>query len=136
MNTLTVPANVDYLDQVIDFVNHELEAYDCPMKAQMQLELAVEEVFVNISSYAYKPVEGEAEIRCEVETEPLRVLIQFLDNGKPFDPLAKKDYDTSPEAFDETSVGGLGIFMTKQTMDEVEYAYEDGKNILTIRKKL
>ena len=136
MNELTVPANVDYLDKVIDFINNELEAYDCPMKAHMQLELAVEEIFVNIASYAYRPVEGEAEIRCDVLTDPLRVEIQFLDGGKPFDPLAKKDYDTSPEAFDETTVGGLGIFMTKQMMDDVQYAYEDGKNILTIRKSL
>lgn len=134
MNILTVPANVDCLDKVIAFINEELEAYDCPVKAQAQLELAVEEIFVNIASYAYNPAEGEAEIRCEVMTGPLRVEIQFLDGGKPFDPLAKKDYDTSPEAFDEESVGGLGIYMTKQTMDEVQYAYEDGKNILTIKK--
>ena len=136
MNTLTVPANVDCLDQVIGFINDELEKYDCPMKAQMQLEIAVEEIFVNIANYAYRPVEGEAEIRCDVLTGPLRVEIQFLDGGKPFDPLAKKDYDTSPEAFDDTVVGGLGIYMTKQTMDDVQYAYKDGKNILTIRKSL
>lgn len=136
MNTLTVPASVDYLDRVIEFINNELEAYDCPMKAQMQLELAVEEIFVNIASYAYNPVEGEAEVRCEVLTDPLRVVIQFLDGGKPFDPLAKEEYDTSPEAFDDTKVGGLGIYMTRKTMDEVQYAYENGKNILTIRKEL
>ena len=136
MNTLTVPASVDRLEQVIEFINSELESYDCLPKVQMQLELAVEEIFVNIASYAYKPIEGEAEIRCDVLGDPLRVEIQFLDGGKPFDPLAKEDYDTSPEAFDESKVGGLGIYMTKQTMDDVHYVYQDGKNILTIKKNL
>ena len=133
MKTLTVAAKVDSLDAVTDFVNGELEAYDCPMKVQMQLELAIEEIFANIVSYAYQPAEGEAEIRCEVAEDPLSVVIQFLDGGKPFDPLAR---ETPEEAFAEDQVGGLGIFMVKNTMDDIQYSYEKGKNILTIRKAL
>ena len=63
------------------------------------------------------------------------MVIQFLDHGKPFDPLAKEDADTSEEALMDR-IGGLGILLVKETMDEVSYSYEDGKNILTILKKL
>lgn len=135
MKSLTVPAKTEYIDEINDFVGQELEQYDCPVKIQMQIELAIEEIFVNIASYAYHPVEGEAEIRCEVLQDPLRVVIQFLDHGKPYDPLAKEDADTSEEALLERE-GGLGILLVKKTMDDVQYAYEDGKNVLTILKKL
>ena len=66
MKSLTVPAKTECIDEINDFVGQELEAYDCPMKVQMQIELAIEEIFVNIASYAYHPVEGEAEIRCDI----------------------------------------------------------------------
>ncbi len=135
MKSLTVPAKTEYLDEINAFVGEELEQYDCPMGIQMQIELAIEEIFVNIASYAYKPIDGEAEIRCEVLRDPLRVVIQFLDNGKPYDPLAKEDADTSVEALEERE-GGLGILLVKKTMDDVKYAYANGKNILTIRKNL
>ena len=135
MKSLTVPAKTECIDEIKDFVGQELEAYDCPMKVQMQIELAIEEIFVNIASYAYHPVEGEAEIRCEVLQDPLRVVIQFLDGGKPYDPLAKEDADTSVEALEERE-GGLGILLVKKTMDDVKYVYENGKNILTIQKNL
>ena len=105
------------------------------MSAQMQIELAVEEIFVNIASYAYDSEDGEAEVRCKVLEDPLRVVVQFLDSGKPFDPLAREDADTSEDALMGRE-GGLGIFLVKSTMDSVEYAYEGGKNILTIRKNL
>lgn len=135
MKSLTVPAKSECLDEIIAFVDGELEAYDCPMKAQMQIEMAIEEIFINIASYAYHPVEGEAEIRCEVLQEPLRVVIQLLDAGKPYDPLAKEDADISEEAI-MSREGGLGILMVKNAMDNVQYTYEDGKNILTIQKNL
>ena len=135
MKSLTVPAKTECLDEVNDFVSEELEAYDCPMKVQLQIQLAIEEIFINIASYAYHPVEGEAEVRCEVLEDPLRVVIQFLDGGKPYDPLAKEDADTSAEAL-MGRVGGLGILLVKKTMDDVKYAYEGGKNILTIEKNL
>ena len=134
MKTLTVPAELEQLQNVQDFISGELEAFDCPMKAQFQIEVAVEEIFVNIVSYAYRPEVGEATVRCAVE-EPLQVTIQFLDHGKPFDPLAKEDADTSGEALEERE-GGLGILMVKKSMDDVRYDYENGKNILTIRKRL
>lgn len=135
MDNLIVTAEVKNLDAVTDFVLQRPEIAACPKNTQLQLRLAVEEVFVNIASYAYDPSIGPAEVRCEVLDDPLRVVIQFLDHGKPFDPLAKEDADTSEEALMER-IGGLGILLVKETMDEVSYSYEDGKNILTILKKL
>ena len=135
MKSLTVSAKAECLDEINAFLEGELEAYDCPMKTQMQIEVAVEEIFINIASYAYHPVEGEAEIRCEVLRDPLRVVIQLLDSGRPYDPLAKEDADTSEEAI-MAREGGLGILMVKKTMDDVKYSYENGKNVLTIQKNL
>lgn len=135
MENLTVIAAVENLDEVNSFVLKRLEKYGCEKKVLMQIRLAVEEIFVNIASYAYDPSVGPAEVRCEVLDDPLRVVIQFLDGGKPFDPLAKEDADISEEALLERE-GGLGIFLVKETMDDVKYEYRDGKNVLTILKKL
>jgi len=135
MESLTVTAVVENLDEVIAFVAKRLENYGCERKTLMQIRLAVEEIFVNISSYAYDPSVGPAEVRCEVLEDPMRVIIQFLDGGKPFDPLAKEDADTSEEAL-MSRIGGLGILLVKETMDDVSYEYKDGQNILTILKNL
>ena len=135
VESLKVMAKTDQLDTVTDFVEEKLALYDCPMRTMLQLRLAIEEIFVNIASYAYSPAEGEAEVRCGVLEDPLRVVIQFLDSGRPFDPLAREDADTSAEGL-MSREGGLGILLVKKTMDDVQYSYEDGKNILTIVKKL
>lgn len=133
MDCITVPASIDQLENVQNFVTEHLERYDCSMKAMMQIEIAVEEIFVNIANYAYCPEAGEATVCCEVEKEPLKVVIQFLDYGKPFNPLDKKDADITQEALLRRE-GGLGILMVKKSMDSVRYSHEDGKNILTISK--
>ena len=133
MARLDIKAETDSLDKVTEFIDEQLEAADCSMKAQMQIELAVEEIFVNIAHYAYTPNIGMAGIT--VETQGDSVLITFEDSGVPYDPLAKEDPDVTLSAQDRR-VGGLGIFMVKKSMDDVRYAYIDGKNILTLEKKL
>ena len=100
-----------------------------------QIEVAIEEILVNIVSYAGLSEADGVEVRCEVTEDPLRVVVQFLDGGIPFDPLGKGDPDISPDALMDRE-GGLGIFMVKKMMDDVSYAYEDGKNTLTILKNL
>ena len=135
MKSLTVPAKTEYMPQVNGFIDTQLDALDCPTAAKIQIDLAVEEIFVNIASYAYGVEDGKAETRCEVQEDPVQVVIQFLDNGQPYDPLAREEADTSPEAI-MGRVGGLGILLVKKTMDDVQYAYEGGRNILTIQKKL
>ncbi len=135
MKELTLEATVDNLNAVTDFVNEQLELYDCPMKAQMQIDVAIDELFSNIAHYAYNPNVGPATVRVEVAEDPLSVIITFIDNGIPYDPLAKADPDITLSA-EERGIGGLGIFMVKKTMDDVTYEYKDGQNILKIKKHL
>ena len=135
MKELTIAATVENIETVTDFVNEQLEALDCPMKAQMQIDIAIDELFGNIAHYAYDPEVGNATVRVEVVGDPLSVVITFIDGGVPYDPLAAADPDTSLSA-EERGVGGLGIFMVKKSMDEITYRYEGGKNILSIRKKI
>ena len=135
MKELTIAATVENIETVTDFVNEQLEALDCPMKAQMQIDIAIDELFSNIARYAYAPNVGEATVRVEVTEDPLAVVITFIDNGVPYDPLAKADPNTTLSA-EEREIGGLGIFMVKKTMDEIAYEYKDGQNILAIKKNL
>ena len=135
MKELIVQASADRLEDVQEFVRGELEAAGGSLKVMSQVEIAVEEIYVNIVHYAYPSGGGEAVIRCETDTEMSKITIQFVDAGTPFDPLAKEDADISLSA-EERSIGGLGILMVKKLMDEVTYCYEEGKNILTIVKYL
>lgn len=123
------------LDTVMEFLEQNLETADCPPKAQMQICVAAEEIFVNIAHYAYGSETGKATVRVELSGDPVTVTITFMDNGVPFDPLAKEDPDVTLTA-DERKIGGLGIFMTKKTMDDVTYEYKDGKNILQMKKMI
>ena len=135
MKELTVEAKTTNIEAVTDFVNEQLEALDCPMKAQMQIDIAIDELFGNIAHYAYSPEIGKATVRVEVIEDPLAVTITFIDNGVPYDPLAKADPDTTLSA-EEREIGGLGIYMVKKSMDDITYEYKDGQNILTIKKKI
>ena len=132
---LTIDATVENIEKVTEFVNERLEACDCPMKAQMQIDVAIDELFSNISHYAYDPDVGPATVRVETKKDPLSVIITFIDNGKPYDPLAKTDPDVTLSAEDR-KIGGLGIFLVKKTMDDVSYEYKNGQNILTIKKNI
>ena len=135
MKELNIAATVENIEVVTEFVNEQLEALDCPMKAQMQIDIAIDELFGNIAHYAYNPDVGDATVRVEVVEEPLAVVITFIDKGVPYDPLAKADPNTTLSA-EEREIGGLGIFMVKKTMDEITYEYKDGQNILAIKKSL
>ena len=131
---LILPAKVENLDEVQAFVGERV-GEDCSPKAQMQLDLAVEEIFVNIANYAYAPGEGKAAVRVQVSEEPRRVDVTFRDRGVPYNPLEKEDPDVTALAA-ERKLGGLGIFLTKQLMDEVQYEYRDGQNVLTLTKRI
>ena len=130
---LDIEAKADNLEQVITLVDSMLETVDCPLKLQMQIELAVEEIFVNIANYAYAPGTGRVHIRLTLSDPPVTAEIVFIDSGVQYDPLAKEDPDITLSA-EQREIGGLGIFLTKKTMDEVSYSYSGGNNILTLRK--
>lgn len=132
---LTVEARDEQLAVVQDFVQELLDSAGVSLKAQMQISIAVEEIFVNISHYAYTPNIGSATIRIRITENPPELTLVFLDRGIPYDPTKAESPDLSLPA-DEREVGGLGIFMTKQLVDKVSYEYRDGQNILTLLRRL
>ena len=133
MKELTIAATVENIEAVTDFVNQQLEELACPMKAQMQINIAIDELFSNIAHYSYNPEIGQATVRVEVMENPLAVSITFIDNGVPYDPLSKENPDLTLSA-EERQIGGLGIYLVKKSMDEITYEYKDGQNILSIKK--
>ena len=135
MKELTLQAALPNLAGVTDFIDRHLDAAGCPAKTRMQISLAAEEIFVNIANYAYAPEKGRAVVRVEASDDPVTVTITFIDQGVPYDPLKREEPDVTLSA-EERKIGGLGIFLTKKTMDNVSYEYRDGKNILTLKKKI
>lgn len=136
MKELVIEADRSNTPQVQAFIDEQLEEIDCPMMTQMSIDIAVEELFVNIASYAYDSEIGMAVVQVTVHEDPLSVEITFIDNGRQYDLLAKADPDTTISSAKQRKIGGLGIFMVKKSMDNVNYEYKDGKNILTIKKNL
>ena len=135
MKELDITAVLENLDTVLQFVDTHLEQAECSPKIQMQIDLAVEEIFVNIANYAYHPETGPATVRVEVRPDGSAVTITFIDQGVPFDPLAKEDPDVTLPS-EQRKVGGLGVFFVKQNMDDIQYEYLNGSNILTLKKEL
>ena len=128
-------AKTEVLSDVLAFVEENLESYQCARKTQTALCVAIEEVFVNVARYAYSDGEGSVKIGIRFEEDSRVVTFRVSDNGVPFDPLKKPDPDVTLSA-EAREIGGLGIFITKKTMDSVTYVYENGENILTMTKKI
>lgn len=131
--SFTVDAKGENLDKVTDFVHQYLKGEDYSDKVVNEIDLAVEEIFVNIANYAYGNGEGTVEIILDKNNNFLT--LTFKDSGIPFDPLKKEDPDTKLSS-SERQIGGLGIFLVKKVMDKVTYAYQDGCNVFTMTKKL
>ena len=130
---LRVPAKLEGMDVILAFVSYLLDINGCSTKTRTQLRIAVEELYVNVTLYAYPDGDGWAEMRGSIEDGV--ATFKLIDGGRPFDPLAKEDPDTMLSGEDR-EIGGLGIFMVKTTMDEMTYEYRDGCNQLMMRKKL
>ena len=135
MMNKSFPAKVEALSDVLGFVDETLESYGCPMKTQTAICVAIEEVFVNVAHYAYGDGEGDMALGISFDGESREITFRMTDKGTPFDPLKKPDPDITLSA-EEREIGGLGIFITKKTMDMVSYAYENSENILTMIKKI
>ena len=135
MKELTVEAVVENIPRVTAFIEEELEQAACPMKAIMQIGLAIDELFCNIARYAYPGGTGSATVRLEIDRAARVASLTFIDGGVPYNPLEKEDPDVTLSA-EERQIGGLGIFLVKKTMDGMRYERRDGKNLLTITKKI
>ncbi len=132
-SVLRIPARLEGMDVILSFVSLLLDAHGCTPKARTQMRMAIEELYVNVTLYAYPEGDGWAEIQGSVENGVAE--FRLIDGGKPFNPLAKDDPDTELPG-EERNIGGLGIFMVKTMVDELKYEYSDGCNRLTLRKKL
>ena len=135
MTDRTFPAKTEALSDVLGFIEETLEGLGCPMKLQTAICVATEEVFVNVARYAYPEGEGDVTLHVGFDTETRTVTFRMADKGVPFDPLKKPDPDVTLSA-EERQIGGLGIFITKKTMDSLSYSYVNGENILTMIKKI
>ena len=131
---LTIEALINNVDDVTDFVNEALECLGCSMRAQLQIDVAIDEIFSNIARYAYGESTGMATVRVEPGVEPRSVVLTFVDSGIPYNPLDHDDPDTTLSA-EEREPGGLGIFIVKRTMDVVTYEHKCGNNILRVMKR-
>ena len=134
MREFTTEATLDQLDEVLAFVDEDLGKYSEDEKAIIQIDIAVEEIFVNIAHYAYAPNTGTAKISLEIAGDAPTAKVTFEDGGVPYDPLSRPDPDVTLDV-NHREIGGLGIYMVKQTMDELHYDYENGHNVLTLVKR-
>ncbi len=132
---LLLEASEENLLKVKAFLDSFLIGLGFSDKAKRRIHLAVEEIFINIASYAYYPEVGEAEIHIMCVDDPPGITISMADGGKPYDPLKQPDPDVTISA-EERQIGGLGIFLVKTYVDGIRYEYKEGKNVLTIRKNL
>lgn len=135
MKEWTFEATVDRIPWLTDQINEALESLECSMKAQMQIDVAIDELLANIASYAYAPGTGDVTVRFDFDADSRIATVTFIDAGVPYDPLGKPDPDVTLDA-GEREVGGLGIFLVKKTMDDMTYARRDGRNVLTIHKRI
>lgn len=124
-------AEENELNSVQSFVLSCLENLHLDIKLINQIRIAVEEIFVNIACYAYVN-KGNATVRVNVKEDKFEIV--FIDSGVKFNPLEKQDPNTKASA-NERGIGGLGIFMVKNLMDDVTYKFENNQNILTLVKK-
>ena len=135
MKEIALEAVLNNLDTAMQFVDAQLEEAECSPKTQMQIDLSVEEIFVNIANYAFRPNTGSVTIRVSFQPDNALITVTFIDNGVPYNPLAKEDPDLTLPA-EERSIGGLGILLVKKNMDSLRYEYKNGQNILTMEKRL
>ncbi len=131
---IRVAATKENLETVTAFLDEILDEKDCPLKVRLQIDLALEEMYINIANYAYTPKIGEMELRVAFDEAGRELTMVLIDSGIPYDPLAKKDPDVTLSA-DKRKIGGLGIYLVKKTMDSMMYERRDGRNIVTMKKK-
>ena len=135
MEEIKVKADIANMPTVTAFVNERLEAVPVERKLVLKIGMVIDEILNNISNYGYEGEKGDVTVGVEISPDKSMVTLKFMDNGVPYDPLAKEDPDVTLTA-EQRKIGGLGIFMVKKSMDAVEYEYIDGTNNLTMRKKI
>ncbi|MFI3175337.1 MAG: ATP-binding protein [Bacillota bacterium] len=133
MKHCKLEADVSSLSTLISFLEVELEREEISVKIVNQMFIVAEEIFVNIAHYAYAK-RGMVDIFLEINAEIRQIEMTFQDSGIPFDPLAKPDADITLSS-EERGIGGMGILMVKKMTDSLSYRFENGNNILHLKKR-
>lgn len=131
----TLDATIENVETITGLIDEKLEEAGASMKAEMQINIVIDEIFSNIAKYGYASGKGDATVTLDILQDPLRAEITFINSGEPYDPLAQEDPDIHA-ALDDRPMGGLGILIIKKTMDDVSYEYKDKQNVLTVVKTL
>ena len=131
---LVLPNDIETIPQLNEFIDLVAEEVGLDMSLTMSLNLAMEEAVVNVMDYAY-PDGQKGDVEIEVTADQEWMTFVITDTGIAFDPTTKEDADTTLSA-EERPIGGLGIFLVRQLMDDINYKREGNKNVLTLRKKL
>ena len=132
MKEIILESKSENLNTLLLEIEELIEDKRISIKSKLQLELIIEELFVNICSYAYEDV-GDIKIKYGLLEEPLRIVVTFIDNGIEFNPLSKTAPDLTLEA-EQRDIGGLGLTIVRKNVDKIDYKYENNQNILTIEK--
>jgi anti-sigma regulatory factor (Ser/Thr protein kinase) len=130
LSNIKLPAKIEYLRKLMSSVSHCAREQGFNQKRISEIELAAEEALVNIFNYAYPGNEGDVEVICKLDPQD-RLIIEILDSGVPFDMLSLGEPDTTAD-ISERKVGGLGIFLIRKLMDDVQYQHEGTKNVLSL----
>lgn len=120
-------------EEIIDAILRTPEVASCP-KESYAIHLVCEELVVNVVSYAYAD-EAEGYLKIQIEKADGTITIRFIDGGVAFNPLEREMPDVSL-SMEERQIGGLGIFLTVQMMDEVQYERINNENVVTIKKRI
>ena len=136
MKNICVKADAQNIDEVFDFIEGELADIEsvCRMDV-LKIHMIVDEIFTNISSYAYDNDKGTATISFDYKTRNDYISLTFTDQGRPYNPLEEKLPDMELSA-GKRKIGGLGVLMVLNIADDIHYEYKDGSNILTIIKHI
>ena len=126
-------ATLEALGTALDPVMDELDVLGVDKKTAYKIRLALDEILTNVVSYAYEDEQGEVEVNYEIQDDPRMIVVNVIDEGKAFNPLEIEDPDLTLDIKDR-QIGGLGLFIVKNTMDDVSYVRNNNKNILTIKK--
>ncbi len=131
---LFVDSPIENFAVVKDWMQNIFDEIGCVGKTTKQLFIAVDEIFTNISLYAYENV-GKVNFKAIFNADDKSLKISIIDNGDKYNPLERPDPDIAQRIKDKT-VGGLGIFLVKKMVDSIEYSRSDNKNILVLTKKI
>ncbi|MBQ9030219.1 MAG: anti-sigma factor antagonist [Parasporobacterium sp.] len=128
-------AKKEHLPLVLAFIDQYLEGTDASSKTRNQMHLIAEEIFVNITEYAYREKPGDVILKMELSEDGMKARLTFMDQGIAYNPLEKEDPDLTLGA-EERPIGGLGIYLTRKQADELSYEYKNGSNVLSVIKHL